>query len=79
MSDQTLAHNATVTLRLSRTCQIVSYEPFQMQLEISSDCGEGSQNKEHLDNAINDLSDYMMVKFEEEFSRHLQAQKALSV
>ena len=77
--EQPLAQNATVNLRLSRTVQIEPYQPFSMQLEISSDCGGGIQTKTHLDNVINDLSDYMMTKFEEELTRHVQAQKALSV
>lgn len=75
---QYIAHNAVVTLRLSRTVQVQSYEPFSMQLQISSDGGEGSYTKEGLDDMVNDLSDYMMVKFEEEFQRQLDHVRGVS-
>lgn len=72
-----IAQNSRVRLVVERTVQIQQYSPFKFLIEISSDCGDGQQSKEHLDNAINDLSDYMMVKFEEEFNRHLEAQRKI--
>jgi hypothetical protein len=76
MQDNTIAYQPTVSLRLQRTVQVKQYEPMQFEISVSSD-GEGGKyyTKEGLDGMINDLSDYLMVKFEEEFDRHLARMK----
>lgn len=74
MSD-VIAKNARIRLTAERTVQVQQYNPFKLLLEVSSDCGDGDQTKEDLDRFVENLSDYIMVKFDEEFRRHLEAQK----
>lgn len=70
--NQPIAYQATVSMKLERTVQVQQYEPLRMEIAISSDSQGGtSQTKEDMDRMVEDLSDYLYVKFNEEFNKHL--------